>query len=95
VIAFRQRVFPNTAATGHGAVTKILERRCVMLGLHTPQTAVLLVDQTAPKETSIDKIERVLADLAAEAKNDDTTTHPTATGRIGPLRLEADFFVIN
>ena len=68
----------------------------MILGLHTTQTAVLqVVDQTAPKETSIDKIERVLADLAAEAKNDDTTTHSTATGRTGPLRLEADFFVIN
>jgi hypothetical protein len=24
-------------------VTKVIERRCVMLGLHTPQTAVLQV----------------------------------------------------
>jgi hypothetical protein len=56
-------------------VTKIVERRCVMLGLHTPQSAVLqIVDETKPKETSIDKIERVLAEFAAQ-KKDDPTTH--------------------
>jgi hypothetical protein len=32
-------------------VTKSLERRCVTLGLHTPQTAVLqVVDEAKPKE---------------------------------------------
>jgi hypothetical protein len=46
-----------------------------MLGLHTPQSAVLqIVDETKPKETSIDKIERVLAEFAAQ-KKDDPTTH--------------------
>jgi hypothetical protein len=56
-------------------VTKIVERRCVMLGLHTPQSAVLqIVDETKAKETSIDKIERVLAEFAAQ-KKDDPTTH--------------------
>jgi hypothetical protein len=31
-------------------VTKIIERRCVMIGLHTPQTAVLqIVEESAPK----------------------------------------------
>jgi hypothetical protein len=34
-------------------VTKIIERRCTMLGLHTPRTAVLqIVDEATPKETS-------------------------------------------
>jgi hypothetical protein len=58
-------------------VTKILERRCVMLGLHTPQTAVLqIVDEARPKETSNDRIERALNALVEDQrKNDDPTTH--------------------
>jgi hypothetical protein len=47
-----------------------------MLGLHTPQTAVLqIVDQAKPAETSTDRIERVLAELTAESKKTDPTTH--------------------
>lgn len=42
-------------------VAKLIERRCVMLGLHTPQTTALqIVEAAAPKETSIDKIEAAL-----------------------------------
>jgi len=56
-------------------VEKIIARRCVMLGLHAPQTAVLkIVDEATPKETSIDKIERVLAEFAAQ-KKDEPTSH--------------------
>ena len=56
-------------------VTKIIWRGCVMLGLHTPQTAVLqIVDEAKPRETSTDRIERVLARFAAQ-KKDDPTTH--------------------
>jgi hypothetical protein len=41
-------------------VTKIIERRAVMLGLHTPQTALLqIIDEATPKETSTGCIERV------------------------------------
>jgi hypothetical protein len=50
--------------------TKIIERRGVMLGLHTPQTAVLKI----VKETSTDRIERVLNELCAQRK-DDPTAH--------------------
>lgn len=76
-----QEVFYQPALEGDvrcGAlVAKIIERRCVMLGLHTPQTAVLqIVDEARPKKTSSDRIERVLAELCAEsAKKDDPTTH--------------------
>jgi hypothetical protein len=43
-----------------------------MLGFHAPQTAVLkIVDEATPKETSTDRIERVLAELFAEKKKDD------------------------
>jgi hypothetical protein len=42
-------------------VTKIIAPRGVMLGLSRPQTAVLqIVEKSEPKETSADKIERVL-----------------------------------
>jgi hypothetical protein len=57
-------------------VTKIIERRCVMLGLSTPQQAVLqIVDSTIPKETTTDKIERVLREFASQdrGKDDDPT----------------------
>jgi hypothetical protein len=54
--------------------TKILERRCTMLGLHTRQTAVLqILDGARPKETSADRTERVLAELTAQKKSDPTT----------------------
>jgi hypothetical protein len=55
-------------------VTKIIERRGVMLGLHVPQTAVLkIVDDAAPKETSTDRIERALNALIEDQKKDPTT----------------------
>jgi hypothetical protein len=72
-----QEVFYARALEGDvqcGAlVPKIIERRCVMLGLCTPQTAVLqIVDAVKPyQETGIDKIERVLAELAAQDKKDE------------------------
>jgi hypothetical protein len=51
--------------------TKIIERRCVMLGLSTPQTALLqIVDEATPKE-----IGRVFAEIAAQKKDDEQTTH--------------------
>jgi hypothetical protein len=57
-------------------VTKIIERRCAMLGLHTPQTAVLqIVDEARPKETSTDRIERVLNELLEDQKKSDPTNH--------------------
>jgi hypothetical protein len=60
-----QRTFYEKALGGDIAsgapCEKIIARRCVMLGLHAPQTAVLkIVDEATPKETSTDRIERVL-----------------------------------
>jgi hypothetical protein len=44
--------------------------------LHAPQTAVLkIVDEATPKETSTDRIERVLNELCAQKKDDDSTIH--------------------
>jgi hypothetical protein len=73
---FYQRALEGDVQCG-ALVTKILERRCVMLGLHAPQTAVLkIVDEATPKETSIDKIERVLdALIEDQRKKTDPTTH--------------------
>jgi hypothetical protein len=56
-------------------VTKLIERRCVILGRHTPQTAVLqILETSAPKETSTDKIEREFNALLIEP-NKDAITH--------------------
>jgi hypothetical protein len=56
-------------------VSKLIERRCVMLGLHAPQTAVLqIVTEATPEETSTDRIERALAELCAQ-KKDDPSVH--------------------
>jgi pyridoxal/pyridoxine/pyridoxamine kinase len=51
-------------------VAKLTERRCVMLGLHAPQTAVLqIVQEAAPKETSTDRIEAALNALLEHRSN--------------------------
>jgi hypothetical protein len=72
---FYQRALEGDVQCG-ALVTKIIETRGVMLGLHTPQTAVLqIVDQAKPAETSTDRIERVLAELTAESKKTDPSTH--------------------
>ena len=58
--------------TASGALcAKIIERRCTMLGLSTGPTATLQVIEThAPRETSTEKIRRVLDQLMG--KTDDT-----------------------
>jgi hypothetical protein len=63
-----QRTFYEKALEGDiasGALCeKIIARRCVMLGLHAPQPAVLkIVDEATRRETSTDRIERALAEL--------------------------------
>jgi hypothetical protein len=51
-------------------VTKIIERRCVMLVLHTPQTAVLpVVEASRPRETNTDRIEAALNALLMDQRN--------------------------
>ena len=42
-------------------ITKIIERRCTMLGLYTPQTATLqVIEAETPRETSTDKISALI-----------------------------------
>ena len=72
---FFQRACEGNVPSGQ-LVEKLIARRCVMLGLHAPQTAVLkIVDDATPKETSTDKIERVLNEFFAQHKKDDPTSH--------------------
>ena len=74
--AFYQRALDGDVASGH-LVNKIIERRCVMLGLHTPVPQVLrIVDaMEQPRQTSTDRIEAALQALADQRKKDDPTTH--------------------
>jgi hypothetical protein len=71
---FYQRALDGDVSCG-ALITKIIERRCVMLGLHAPQLATLqIVEEARPRETSTDRIERVLVELSAQSE-DDPTTH--------------------
>jgi hypothetical protein len=48
---------------------KLSARRCVMLGLHAPQEAVLrIIEESRPKETSTDRIQRALNELCERRK---------------------------
>jgi hypothetical protein len=73
--AFYEKALGGNVASGQ-LCEKLIARRCVMLGLHAPQTAVLkIVDEATPKETSTDRIERVLNALIEDQKKNDPTTH--------------------
>jgi hypothetical protein len=53
---FYARALEGDVACG-ALITKIIERRCVMLGLYTPQTATLQIIETeAPRETSTERL---------------------------------------
>ena len=68
-------------------VTKIIERRCTMLGLYTPQTATLqVIEAETPRETSTERlrtaIDRIRGkthqhDLPATDQDDPPSTHYT------------------
>ena len=58
-------------------VTKISERRGVMLGLHVPQTAVLeIADDATPREAGTDRIERALNALLEDRRGRDGGDKP-------------------
>src|SRR5215831_8090710 len=66
-----QQVFGTRALEGDVAsgalVAKIIERRCTMLGLYTPPATTLqVIEARAPKETSTEKIRRVLDELVGK-----------------------------
>ena len=53
---FYARALEGDVACG-ALITKIIERRCTMLGLYTPQTATLqVIEAEAPRETSTERL---------------------------------------
>ena len=59
-------------------ITKIIERRCTMLGLYAPQTATLqVIEAQAPRETSTDKISALIERIRGKTRDDGTTRHPS------------------
>ena len=53
-------------------VEKLIARRGVILGLHSPQEAVLrIVEEAGPKGTSTDRIEAALNALITDQRNKD------------------------
>jgi pyridoxal/pyridoxine/pyridoxamine kinase len=67
-LRFYEHALEGDVASG-ALVAKLIERRGVMLGLHTPQTAVLqIVDEAKPRETSTDRIERALNALLTDGR---------------------------
>ena len=81
---FYARALEGDVACG-ALITKIIERRCTMLGLSTPQTATLqVIEAEAPRETSTERlraaIERIRGkrhqdDLPATDQDDPPSTH--------------------
>ena len=68
---FYARALEGDVACG-ALITKIIERRCVMLGLYTPQTATLqIIEAEAPRETSTDKISALIERIRGKARDDD------------------------
>jgi hypothetical protein len=64
-------------------ITKIIERRCTMLGLYTPQIATLqVIEAEAPKATSTDRIEALIEQI--RGKRGDDPDDPPAAGRDDP-----------
>jgi hypothetical protein len=83
---FYARALEGDVACG-ALITKIIERRCTMLGLYTPQTATLqVIEAETPRETSTERlrtaIDRIRGkthqhDLPATDQDDPPSTHYT------------------
>jgi hypothetical protein len=53
-------------------ITKIIERRCTMLGLYTPQTATLqVIEAEAPRETSTERLRAAIDRIRGKTHQDD------------------------
>jgi hypothetical protein len=53
-------------------ITKIIERRCVMLGLYTPQTATFqIIEAEAPRETSTERLRAAIDRIRGKTHQDD------------------------
>jgi hypothetical protein len=69
---------------------KLSARRCVMLGLHAPQEAVLrIIEESRPKETSTDRIEAALNALIEDrSRNSAPVVEVDAHAEKAPSALE-------
>jgi hypothetical protein len=80
---FYARALEGDVACG-ALITKIIERRCVILGLYTPQTAALqIIEAEAPRETSTERIRAAIDRIRGKRHQDDLLAtdqhHPPAT----------------
>jgi len=77
---FYARALEGDVACG-ALITKIIERRCVMLGLYTPQTATLqIIEAEAPRETSTERLRAAIDRIRSKTHQDD----PPITDRDDP-----------
>jgi len=68
---FYARALAGDVACG-ALITKIIERRCVMLGLYTPQTATLqIIEAEAPRETSTERLRAAIDRIRGKRHQDD------------------------
>ena len=68
---FYARALEGDVACG-ALITKIIERRCVMLGLYTPQTATLqIIEAEAPTETSTERLRAAIDRIRGKTHQDD------------------------
>ena len=68
---FYARALEGDVACG-ALITKIIERRCTMLGLYTPQTATLqVIEAEAPRETSTERLRTAIDRIRGKTHQDD------------------------
>jgi len=68
---FYARALEGDVACG-ALITKIIERRCTMLGLYTPQTATLqIIEAEAPTETSTERLRAAIERIRGKRHQDD------------------------
>ena len=68
---FYARALEGDVACG-ALITKIIERRCTMLGLYTPQTATLqIIEAETPRETSTERLRAAIDRIRGKTHQDD------------------------
>jgi len=85
---FYARALEGDVACG-ALITKIIERRCTMLGLYTPQTATLqVIEAEAPRETSTERLRAAIDRIRGKTHQDDLPAtdqeDPPPRIRLGP-----------
>src|SRR5215471_11476736 len=71
---FYARALEGDVACG-ALITKIIERRCTILGLYTPQTATLqIIEAEAPRETSTERLRAAIDRIRGKTHQHDPAT---------------------